>query len=54
MKRVICATTKSYVYHNYRIHNTGNGFVVYDRNKAISPEFITSDEAEEFIDELDA
>lgn len=49
MKRVICASTKSYTYRNCRIYNTGNGFVVYKDGKQVSGEFLTSDEAEDFV-----
>ena len=49
MKRVICASTKSYAYRNCRIYNTGNGFVVYKDGKQVSGEFLTSDEAEDFV-----
>lgn len=47
----VISASKSYVYHDCRIYNTGNGFVVYQDNKAISPEFATADEAEEFVDD---
>lgn len=40
---------KSYIYEGYRIYNTGSGWVVYKGNKAISSEFNTSEEAEEFV-----
>lgn len=40
---------KSYPFNEYTIYDTGSGFIVYDRGTAVSNEFLTSDEAEEFI-----
>ena len=52
MKRLITCSkrsSKSYPFHKYTIYDTGSGFIVYDRGTAVSNEFLTADEAEEFI-----
>lgn len=43
------SSPKSYLFDKYTIYDTGSGFIVYDRGTAVSNEFLTSDEAEEFI-----
>lgn len=43
------SSPKSYPFHKYTIYDTGSGFIVYDRGTAVSNEFLTADEAEEFI-----
>lgn len=40
---------KSYPFNGYMIYDTGYGFIVYDGNQAMSNEFVTSDEAEDFV-----
>lgn len=38
-----------YDFHGYRITNSGSGWVVRGGGQRVSPYFATSDEAEEFI-----
>lgn len=38
-----------YDFHGYRINNSGSGWVVRGGGQRVSPYFATSDEAEEFI-----
>ena len=38
-----------YVFHGYRITNSGSGWVVRGGGQRLSPYFANSDEAEEFV-----
>ena len=53
-KDCVNCSTRSYTYKGYRIYDTGNGYNVYKDGKLQSDtEFISEDEAEEFIDGLE-
>ena len=43
---------KSYGYKEYTIYNTGYGWEVYKAGKKISREFETSEEAEDYVDDI--
>lgn len=50
---ILCSRDESelsgYEFHGYKITNSGSGWVFRGGGKRLSPYFATSDEAEEFI-----
>lgn len=54
---VLCSRDDSepsvYEFHGYKITNSGSGWVVRGGGQRVSPYFATSDEAEEFILEME-
>lgn len=50
---ILCSRDESelsgYEFHGYKITNSGSGWVVRGGGQRVSPYFATSDEAEEFI-----